>query len=266
MTTMTKVVDLRTRPGYQPDFAALARRRLHAARRTLDLSAAEFAALLEPLVGYPVTGETVEAWETDSTPPADVLVAADTTTPEGATRAEMIGGVLSKIPQSFPPEALCGAWVTCFRFGPGPARKAHVDIAQISMGSDRLLTITNHPPVPRSEGRAVPFRNELEAQMANRHLVGHWKNSNDTRYFGTFQLAVLPGETVMDGFYTGFGSDVEVSVGPWKWVRLDPDSFTDADLAAVRLHDPASLGERIEAHTQYDAPLKLADIEGEPCS
>jgi hypothetical protein len=261
---MTKVVDLRTRPGYQPDCAAIARRRLATARRVLDLSAAEFAAMLTPLVGYPVTGETVEAWETDSVPPADVLVAADTATPEGDTGEQMIGGVLSKIPQSFSPEALCGAWVTCFRFGPGSARKAHVDIAQISTGSDRLLTITNHPPAPRSEGRASPFRNELEAQMANRHLVGHWKNSNDTRYFGTFQLAVLPGETVMGGFYTGFGSDVEVSIGPWKWVRVDPDSLMGADLAVVRLRDPAVLGERIEAHSQYDAPLTLADIEGEP--
>lgn len=261
---MTKVVDLRTRPGYQPDCAAIARRRLATARRVLDLSAAEFAAMLTPLVGYPVTGETVEAWETDSVPPADVLVAADTATPEGLTGEQMIGGVLSKIPQSFSPEALCGAWVTCFRFGPGPARKAHVDIAQISMGSDRLLTITNHPPAPRSEGRASPFRNELEAQMANRHLVGHWKNSNDTRYFGTFQLAVLPGETVMAGHYTGFDSDVEVSIGPWKWVRLDLDSIADSDLSAVRLRDPSALGEHIEAHSQYDAPLTLAEIEGEP--
>jgi hypothetical protein len=37
-----------------------------------------------------------------------------------------------------------------------------------------------------------------------------------------------------------------------------------ADLAVVRLRDPAVLGERIEAHSQYDAPLTLADIEGEP--
>lgn len=263
---MTKVVDLRTRPRYHPDFAALARRRLTAARRTLGLSAAEFADMLTPLVGYPVTGETVEAWETESVPPADVLVAADAAIPEASGGGQVIGGVLTTIPQSFSPEVLCGAWVTCFRFGPGPARKAHVDIAHISLSSDRLLTITNHPPAPRSEGRAVPFRNELEAQMANRHLVGHWRNSSDARYFGTFQLAVLPGETVMDGFYTGFGSDVEVSVGTWKWVRLDPDSLAGVDLAAVHLRDPSVLAAHIEAHTQYEAPLTLAEIEGEPCS
>lgn len=262
---VSKVVDLRTRTGYHTDFAALARRRLTAARRALELSAADFAAMLTPLVGWPVSGEAVEAWETDSVPPGDVLAAAETAAPAGhrVGGEHLIGGVLSKIPQSFPPDTLCGAWVTCFRFGPAPARKAHVDIAQIVMESDRLMRISNHPPVPRSEGRAFPFCNELEAQMANRHLVGHWKNSNDTRYFGTFQLAVLPGETVMAGHYTGFGSDVEVSIGPWKWVRLDADSITDTDLSTVRLRDPTALGEQIENHSQYDAPLTLAEIEGE---
>lgn len=264
--TMTKVVDLRTRTGYQADFAALARRRLTASRRALELSSAEFAAMLTPLIGWPVSGEAVDAWETDSVPPGDVLVAADTVSSTGHRSGgeQLIGGILSEIPQSFAPEALCGVWVTCFRFGPGATRKAHVDIAQIGMESDRLLRISNHPPAPRSQGRAFPFCNDLEAQMANRHLVGHWKNSNDTRYFGTFQLAVLPGETVMAGHYTGFDSDVQVSIGPWKWVRLDPGSITDTDLSTVRLRDPTALGEQIENHSQYDAPLTLAEIEGEP--
>lgn len=265
MTDMSKVVDLRTRSGYQPDFAALARRRMLAARHALDLTTEEFAAMLTPLVGWPVSGEAVEAWETHSVPPGDVLIAADAATPPGErlTGEQLIGGVLRKVPPSFTAETLCGAWATCFRFGPGPSRKMHVDVAQISMESDRLMKITNHPPTPRSEGRASPFCNELEAQMANRHLIGHWKNSNDTRYFGTFQLAVLPGEAVMDGYYTGFGSDVEVSTGPWKWVRIDAASIANTDLSTVRLRDPADLGEDIEAHSQYAAQLTLADIEGE---
>lgn len=262
---MSRVVDLRTRTAHQTDFAALARRQLTTARRTLELPAADFAAMLTPLVGWPVSGEAVEAWETDSVPPGDILIAADSITPAGrhVGGEQLIGGILSEVPQSFPPETLCGAWVTCFRFGPGPTRKAHVDIAQITMGSDRLMRISNHPPAPRSQGRAFPFCNDLEAQMANRHLVGHWKNSNDTRYFGTFQLAVLPGETVMNGHYTGFDSDVQVSIGPWKWVRLDPNSITGTDLSTVRLRDPGVLGEQIEHHSQYDAPLTLTEIEGE---
>lgn len=265
MTEMSKVVDLVTHSGYQPDFAALARRRMLNARRALKLTAAEFAELLTPLVGWPVTSTIVEAWETDSTPSADVLVAADTATPASArlSNDQLIGSVLGAIPQSFSLETLCGAWVTCFGFGTGPRRKRHVDIAQISMESDSLLRITNHPPAPRSEGRAVAFCNELEAQLANRHLIGHWKNSNDARYFGTFQLAALPGETVMDGYYTGFSSDIEVSIGPWKWVRIDADSLAGIDLSAVRLRDPASLGEDIESHSQYAAPLTLPEIAEE---
>lgn len=266
MTEMGRVVDLRTRSGHPPNFAALARRRVTAARRALNVSAAEFANMLTPLVGWPVSSKAVDAWETDSVPPGDVLVAAGTIAsanlPDGGD--QYIGGVLSTIPPSFEAEALCGFWVTSFRFGPGPARKAHVDIAKISLESDRLMKISNHPPTPRSEGRTSPFRNELEAQLANRHLVGHWKNSNDTRYFGMFQLAVLPGETVMAGYYSGFGSDIEVSSGPWKWVRLGDDSMPDVDLSQIRLRDPAHLAALLEDHTQYDAPLTLADIEEEP--
>ena len=58
-----------------------------------------------------------------------------------------------------------------------------------------------------------PFRNEIDAELAGRHLIGEWRNTSDTRYYGTMQLAVLPGEIVMEGYYAGVGSDVEVSTG-----------------------------------------------------
>lgn len=271
MTKTEKVVDLRTRSGYQPDFAALARQRILAARRALDLSPAAFASMLTPLVGWPVSAEAVEGWETDSIPPAEVLVAADSAAPGASPNGhhvladeQAIGSILRLIPPSFSAEALSGYWVTSFQFGPGPTRKHHVDIAQISAESDRFMVISNHPPAPRSEGRASPFRNDLEAQLTNRHVVGHWKNSSDARYFGTFHLAVLSGETVMAGYYTGFGSDIEVSTGPWKWVRLGADSIAGVDLSKVRLRDPAELGTLIEDHSRYDSPLTLTDIEEEP--
>jgi hypothetical protein len=260
MTKTGRVVDLRTRSGHRPDFAALARRRLLVARHTLDLSAAEFAAMLTPLVGWPVSAKAVEAWESNSVPPGDVLVAVGTVV-DGPTQPL---NVLSAVSPSFSAETLCGHWATCFRFGTGSDRKSHVDVAQIASDIGNLLAITNSQPMPRSEGRASPFRNDLDAQLTNRHLVGHWKNCNDTRYFGTFQLAVLPGETVMAGYYTGFGSDVEVSTGPWKWVRIAADSITGVDLAKVKLRDPVELGALIENHSQYDPALMLADIEQEP--
>jgi hypothetical protein len=172
--------------------------------------------------------------------------------------------VLGSIPPSFSVEALSGYWVTSFSFTSGTVKRRHVDVACISAESDQFMTISNQSPAPRSEGRASPFCNELEAQLTNRHLVGHWKNSNDTRYFGTFHLAVLSGETVMTGYYTGFGSDVEVSTGPWKWVRLDEASIADADLSTVQLRDPVDLGALIEDHSQYHPQLTLADIEQEP--
>lgn len=271
MTKTDKIVDLRTRSGYQPDPAALARQRILAARHALDLSTSAFASMLTTLVGWPVSGDAVEGWETDSIPPGEVLVAADIAAPaafpDGHYQVlggeQSIGSILRLISPSFPAEALSGHWVTSFQFGPGPTRKHHVDIAQISAESDRLMVISNHPPAPRSEGRASPFCNDLEAQLTNRHLVGHWKNSNDTRYFGTFHLAVLSGETVMAGYYTGFGSDIEVSTGPWKWVRLGEDSIAGADLSKVRLRAPEELGALIEDHSQYDSPLTLTDIEEE---
>lgn len=269
MTTMDKVVELRTRSGYRPDVRALARRRIISARRTLGCSAEAFASMLTPLVGWPVSGDAVNGWEIDSIPPGEVLAAADILAPSAdpnghqALSEQPIGKIPSLIPPSFSVEALAGWWVTSFQFSSGPARKRHVDIAKIVVESDRFVTITNHPPTPRSEGRASPFYNDLEAQLANRHLLGHWKNSSDTRYFGTFHLAVLPGETVMAGYYTGFASDVEVSTGPWKWIRLDEDSIADVDVTAVKLRDPAELGARIEDHTPYQPALTLADIEQE---
>jgi hypothetical protein len=247
MTEMSKVVDLRTRPGYQPDFAALARRRVAAARSALNLSASEFASLLTPLVGWPVSGETVEAWAIDSVPPGDVLVAADTVSQAGS-REELTGSLLGKVPNSFTADALEGAWVTCFQFHRGDSLRIHADIVTVAAESDRLVRARNFPPTPRSEGRASPFRND------------HWKNSNDTRYFGSLHLAVLPGETVMEGHYTGFASDIQVSFGPWRWARLDPDSLIDADLDKVRLREPAEVYDLVMNQSQTDAPLILGAV------
>lgn len=267
MTRQEKVVDLRTRSGYQPDFAALARQRISTARHALDLSTSAFAAMLTPLVGWPISAEAVEGWETDSIPPGEVLVAASAASPEGANQARgdgwPLGSILDLIPPSFSAETLSGYWVTSFTFASGAAERRHVDVARISAESDRFMTISNQSPAPRSEGRANPFRNDLEAQLINRHLVGHWRNSSDARYFGTFHLAVMPGEAVMAGYYTGFGSDVEVSTGPWKWVRLDAGSIADVDLSNVCLQDPTELGALIEGHSQYDSPLTLTDIAQE---
>lgn len=76
------VVELRSRSAYKPDLAGLARGQLAAARQSRGLSPDEFAEILEPLLGWPVTAAAVEAWETTSVPPGDVLVAAGLVTHE----------------------------------------------------------------------------------------------------------------------------------------------------------------------------------------
>jgi hypothetical protein len=107
----------------------------------------------------------------------------------------------------------------------------------------------------------VPFRNVIEARLVGRHLVGHWRNDSDARYFGAVQLAALPGENVLVGHYTGYASDIEVSCGRWTWVRLEPASLTGVDLGRACLRDPQDLAALLDAHSQpYSPPLPLAAI------
>jgi hypothetical protein len=172
-------------------------------------------------------------------------------------------GLLGSVPPSFPAEVLQGAWVTSYRFSEPPKR--HVDVAHLTADGDRKLRATNYPPEPRTEGHPVPFRNVIEGQLVGRHLVGHWRNDSDARYFGAVHLAALPGENVLAGHYTGYGSDIEVSNGRWTWVRLDPASLAGIDLGQACLRNPLDLAELLDAHSQpYSPPLSLAAIVEEP--
>jgi hypothetical protein len=80
------VTNLHTRMGYQADYAALARNRICTARTSAGLSPSEFAAMLSQLVGRPITGGIVKQWETEATPPGDVLVAVDGIAPVSSER------------------------------------------------------------------------------------------------------------------------------------------------------------------------------------
>jgi hypothetical protein len=198
-------------------------------------------------------------WTADdlfSPPPADGWQRRD-------GEAPTVDGLLGSVPPSFPAEVLQGAWVTSYRFSEPPKR--HVDVAHLSADGDRKLRATNYPPEPRTEGHPVPFRNVIEARLVGRHLVGHWRNDSDARYFGAVQLAALPGENVLAGHYTGHHSDIEVSHGHWTWVRLEPASLAGVDLGQARLRDPTELAELLDAHSQpYSPPLPLAAIVEEP--
>jgi len=168
-------------------------------------------------------------------------------------------GLLASVPHSFSADILGGFWVTCYQFDSIRGIQFHADITQLTPQSDRRVTAKNYPPSPRTQGRASPFRNEIEAQLANRHLIGHWKNISDTRYFGSVHLAVLPGETVMDGYYTGLSSDIRVDAMHWKWVRLEPASLSGVDLQEVTLNDPDMIHALLE-NSAIDLPLDLAAV------
>jgi hypothetical protein len=247
----TGVVNLTARRGYQADYRGLACAQIRADRERLGLGYEDYAEHLSGLLGRKIPAQLVKRWEHGNVPPGDVLLAGSGMTPPAS-------GLLEEVPQSFVADALAGAWVTCYRFSE-PA-KYHADIAHLTVTSGRRIRIANYPPAPRTEGHASPFLNEIEALLVSRHLVGTWKNTSDARYFGSLHLSVLPGETVMEGYFTNFVSDIHVGTGPWKWVRLDHASLDGADLRTVTLREPAELYALLEGHSQYDAPLKLTAL------
>jgi hypothetical protein len=177
------------------------------------------------------------------------------------TRSAPLKTLLSSVPSSFPASKLAGLWTTCFPIGAG-GKACHVDIALVTPESDRRVRIRNYPPEPRTDGHAEGFRNEIEAELVTRHLIGHWKNVSDTRYFGALQLAVLPGDNVMDGQFTSLASDIKVGVGNWRWVRLER-SVSDEQLARVKLREPGSIYAMIKKHRHNAGPMRLTDVTEE---
>jgi hypothetical protein len=248
-----EVVSIGIGGSHRPDYSRLACGQVAAARRTLGLDLKDFTKLINEMTGWDVLPGAVSAWEDDVIPPGDVVVACSDIAQGAPILAEPL---LASIPSAFPADALAGPWITTYEFAHAGKAHYHADIARIAAESGSRIRAVNHPPEPRSQGRRRGFRNEIEAQLVGRHLVGEWQNTSDTRYCGGLQLAVLPGEIVMEGRYTGVGSDVEVSEGFWKWVRLEPD----AGLAGVTLREPAELHNLVMTHTQIDVPLTLADV------
>jgi hypothetical protein len=238
--------------GRRPGYKRLASGYVASARGKLGMSPAEFAAHLAALLGWRVAPEHVERWEEGSTPPGDVVVAC-------ADVAEDVPGstlsLLDPVPPGFPLGALAGPWVTAYQFSHDGMVRFHADVAHVTADGEWRVRAVNHPPEPRTQGRSSPFLNEIEARLFGRHLIGTWRNTSDTRYYGSLQLAVLPGETVMDGHYTGLATDIRVSSYHWKWVRLEP-----GDASEMTLREPVRIYQLVMDRTQDDPPLRLADI------
>jgi len=211
--------------------------------------------VLNQQLDSPLTARALQATERECLPGylgkiADAL--------EGAAPLEML---LASVPAGFPASKLAGHWATSYQFTSNGATRHHADVAELTAESDRRLRATNRFPSPRTEGYARPFLNEIEAELANRHVIGHWKNLNDTRYFGAIHLAVLTGECVMAGYYSSFSSDVSVGCGEWRWVRIDPDTVRGADLPSVTLRPPQEIHALLTSHASHAGPITLAQLK-----
>jgi hypothetical protein len=224
-----------------------------AARAQRGETPAEFAGFLSSRVGWQVRPDSVESWERGASPPGGVLWVCLMAT-GGISAAD--GGLLDSVPGGFPAEAIEGPWVTAYQFTHAGLPHHHADVAHVTAEDGRLIRAVNHPPEPRTQGRASPFLNQIEGRLFGRHLIGTWRNVSDTRYYGALELAVLPGETVMDGCYSGVASDIEVSWGRWRWVRLEDGD----DMAGLALADPSALYELVMSRTQDDPPLTIDEI------
>jgi hypothetical protein len=170
--------------------------------------------------------------------------------------------LLASVTSGFSAKALEGHWLTCYRFRSAQREEpqCHADLVRVDAISERRIRCRNFPPEPRTEGHAVAFRNEIDADLVARYLVGTWRNLSDWSYFGSLHLAVLSGETIMEGHYTAVTSAGKVTAGDWRWVRLDAVSMAGTDLSTARLIDPRDLDEIVAAHTKYDRPLSLSSV------
>ncbi|MEM9655863.1 MAG: DUF5919 domain-containing protein [Actinomycetota bacterium] len=92
-----QVVDLRAKLHAQADPAAIARQNIQDARQVAGADEAAFAGQLSRMVGWEVTPELVTLWETEITPPGDVV-----------TAAQLLGGGPSQITVDVRPQALAG--------------------------------------------------------------------------------------------------------------------------------------------------------------
>jgi hypothetical protein len=92
-----QVVDLRAKLHAQANPAAIARRQIQDARHVADVDETVFAEQLSDLVGWEVTPELITCWETDITPPGDVV-----------TAAQILGGGPSQITVDVREQALAG--------------------------------------------------------------------------------------------------------------------------------------------------------------
>lgn len=159
-----EVVSIAARAGSRAGYKRLAAEQLALAREALGMTLAEFADWLAPRLGYRPDPPTLERWEEAGTLPAEVAYATFEATGGPAAAVPL----LDPIPGGFPVEALGGPWVTAYQFLHAGVAHHHADIAHVTAAGERLVRAVNHPPEPRTQGRASPFRNEIEGRLFGR--------------------------------------------------------------------------------------------------
>lgn len=165
-------------------------------------------------------------------------------------------GLLSAIAPAVDAALLAGVWATGYVF---EGTRRHADLSTITVAG-QSLTSRNYPPAPRAEGYAAGHETDIEADIHGRHLMGQWRNTNDRYYFGSLHLILQPGESILDGYYTGFLSDAAILAERWRWVRVDPDTTTGIDLSTVTVREPRELFDALSAHSPFQGPIPLAAV------
>ena len=99
------------------------------------------------------------AWEDDSTPPGDVLMAAHRRGPGNRPGVPL----LAAVPPAFPAGALAGPWVTAYQFSHGGQAALPRRHRPRHRRGGRARPGREPPARAPQQGRATPFRNEIEA-------------------------------------------------------------------------------------------------------
>jgi hypothetical protein len=169
------------------------------------------------------------------------------------------GDLLASITPSVDPAQLAGLWCTGFIF----EGAHHVDLTTITV-TNGVVTAQNSPPAPRTKDQNVGFHNDISLDLSGRHLIGQWRNTSDSYYYGSIHLAVLPGEMILDGYYTSVLNDTQVTADRWRWVRVEPQSVEGIDLHTVTLGAPERLYNAIIEHAQYGSAIALTQLTEKP--
>lgn len=228
MVDPARVIDLRTRSTYTPDCATLARNRLALARQSLGLSASEFADMLTPMVGWPVTADAIESWETRLIPPGDVVVAVSAVTPATSGRA----GVRSH------------KFIAAYIGADAAARLS--DGADASTGWLKRATIPAEHPSGTCELHLLPFGvalyhlvEDLDVATVASLAVWRYRSYRENLAWATDRLRELTGDDTVTASYV---------------------------LSAYWLHTPIWAGRMLDTAVRIiSAPRVLVD-RGQECS